>query len=191
MIAVGAAHGLGSSYIVIFRHEPLYVIWPGVGVGLAALHVFGRGLRTAACDTTGLPRVLLSVRCRDQSKDQESIMKVYVATHCRNDEELDSRKIIGIFSSQESAHAAVDAILGGTGRTGLVRLPGPFHGRCLRPRSAAELPDCWRTRPGSVRRIKSMNSANAGASGDHAEDELQVIRRVVEIRVQNLRRDMP
>ena len=37
-------------------------------------------------------------------------MKVYVATHCRNDEELGSRKIIGIFSSQESAHAAVDAI---------------------------------------------------------------------------------
>jgi hypothetical protein len=44
------------------------------------------------------------------SKDQESTMKVYVATHCRNDEELGSRKIIGIFSSQESAHAAVDAI---------------------------------------------------------------------------------
>ena len=37
-------------------------------------------------------------------------MKVYVATHCRNDQELASRKIIGIFSSQESAHAAVDAI---------------------------------------------------------------------------------
>ena len=37
-------------------------------------------------------------------------MKVYVATHCRNDEELGSRKIIGIFSSQESAHAAVDSI---------------------------------------------------------------------------------
>ncbi len=37
-------------------------------------------------------------------------MKVYVATHCRNNEELNSRKIIGIFSSQESAHAAVDAI---------------------------------------------------------------------------------
>jgi integral membrane sensor domain MASE1 len=43
VIAVGAAHGLGSWFIVIFRHEPLYVIWPGVGVGLAALHVFGRG----------------------------------------------------------------------------------------------------------------------------------------------------
>ena len=37
-------------------------------------------------------------------------MKVYVATHCRNDQELASRKIIGIFSSQDSAHAAVDAI---------------------------------------------------------------------------------
>jgi hypothetical protein len=44
------------------------------------------------------------------SKAPESIMKIYVATHCRNDEELSSRKIIGIFSSQESAHAAVDAI---------------------------------------------------------------------------------
>ena len=44
------------------------------------------------------------------SKDQESTVKVYVATHCRNDQELASRKIIGIFSSQESAHAAVDAI---------------------------------------------------------------------------------
>jgi hypothetical protein len=37
-------------------------------------------------------------------------MKVYVATHCRNDEELGSRKIIGIFSSQEKAHALIDSL---------------------------------------------------------------------------------
>jgi integral membrane sensor domain MASE1 len=42
VLAVGAAHGLGSWFIVIFRGEPLYVIWPGVGVGLVALHLFGR-----------------------------------------------------------------------------------------------------------------------------------------------------
>jgi hypothetical protein len=37
-------------------------------------------------------------------------MKVYVATHCRNDEELNSRKIIGIFSSQVNAHAVIDSL---------------------------------------------------------------------------------
>ena len=37
-------------------------------------------------------------------------MKVYVATRCRNDEELNSRKIVGIFSSKENAHTVIDAL---------------------------------------------------------------------------------
>jgi signal transduction histidine kinase len=39
--AAVAAHGLGSWFVVSFRGEPLYVIWPGVGIGLAALYILG------------------------------------------------------------------------------------------------------------------------------------------------------
>lgn len=37
-------------------------------------------------------------------------MKVYVATHLRNDAERPSRKIIGIFSSKANAFTVVDVI---------------------------------------------------------------------------------
>jgi hypothetical protein len=37
-------------------------------------------------------------------------VKVFIATHIRNEEELDSRKVIGVFSSKEKAHLAIDAL---------------------------------------------------------------------------------
>jgi hypothetical protein len=37
-------------------------------------------------------------------------MKVYIATHIRNEPQRESRKIIGVFSSQAEAHIAIDAL---------------------------------------------------------------------------------
>jgi hypothetical protein len=37
-------------------------------------------------------------------------VKVFIATHVRNEEELDSHKVIGVFSSKEKAHLAIDAL---------------------------------------------------------------------------------
>jgi aryl-alcohol dehydrogenase-like predicted oxidoreductase len=37
-------------------------------------------------------------------------MKVYVAIHVRNEVSFDSRKILGVYSSKESAHRAIDAM---------------------------------------------------------------------------------
>jgi hypothetical protein len=37
-------------------------------------------------------------------------MKVYVATHLRSDEEVERRKILGIFSSEQNALQLIDAL---------------------------------------------------------------------------------
>jgi hypothetical protein len=37
-------------------------------------------------------------------------MEVYVATHCRSDEGVGSHKIIGVYTSKESAALAIEAI---------------------------------------------------------------------------------
>jgi hypothetical protein len=37
-------------------------------------------------------------------------MKVYLATHCRSDAGVGSHRIIGVFSSNENARLAIDAL---------------------------------------------------------------------------------
>lgn len=37
-------------------------------------------------------------------------MKVYVAMHCRSDDGIGSHRIIGVFSSDENAQLAIDAL---------------------------------------------------------------------------------
>jgi hypothetical protein len=40
-------------------------------------------------------------------------MKVYVATHLRSDEEVERRKILGIFSSEQNALQVIDELAEG------------------------------------------------------------------------------
>jgi hypothetical protein len=55
-------------------------------------------------------------------------MKVYIAMHVRNEEQSESRKIIGVFSSQVKAHRAIDTLAAGlTGESDDFDYPDFFH----------------------------------------------------------------